>query len=278
MTDSVAGGAITPTWGGPDGQLESQALPGGGVRLTLTYDTARVPTARTYTRISDGVVIASDSVVENQRGQWIAHTSDAGARTYTYDRLGRLTAVDDTSMATGACTSRRYGFDTHTNRTSLSSAAASSCPGTTGGAMSTTSTYDSADRLVTTSGANGSAWTYDKLGRIVAMPTADGAAVASTGYFVNDLVASQEVPGVQRSTWTLDPLQRFAQQSTFAWVNDAWANSTESLNHYDGGQRRTIVDRRRPDPAGQGLPVRRRHGRRRRGPDRQGRQPCLAAG
>jgi len=232
MTDSVAG-TITPTWG-PDGQLESQTLP-GGVRLTITYDTARVPVARTYTRIDNGGVIASDRVEENQRGQWITHTSDTGVRTYTYDRLGRLTGVDDTP--TGAkCTSRRYGFDTHTNRTSKSTATATAgttCPGTTG-ATTTVSTYDSADRLLSTSGANGSAWAYDKLGRITAMPTADGAAVATTGYYVNDLVATQEVPGAKRSTWTLDPLQRFDKQSTSTWVNGAWGTATVSLNHYDG--------------------------------------------
>ncbi|NNH09175.1 RHS repeat-associated core domain-containing protein [Cellulomonas fimi] len=66
------------------------------------------------------------------------------------------------------------------------------------------------------------------------MPTADSTAVATTGYHVNDLVAAQEVPEVERTTWTLDPLQRFHEQDTFAWVNGAWANSTESLNHYDG--------------------------------------------
>lgn len=233
LTDSVAGD-IVPTWG-PDGQLESQTMP-GGVNLTIGYDTARVPTSRTYTRASDGVVVASDTVVENHRGQWISHTTTAvGAQTYAYDRLGRLT--DATQTHAGVCTARKYGFDTHTNRTSFTTATGATglpCPTTTGVPATVTSTYDSADRLVTTTGANGSAWTYDQLGRITAMPTADGSKVASTGYFVNDLVASQEVPGVERTTWTLDPLQRFSQQNTFAWVNNAWANSTESINHYDG--------------------------------------------
>lgn len=229
-TDSV-GGTITPTWG-PDGQLESETLP-GGVKLTLTYDTARVPVARTYTRASDGAVIFTDSVVENHRGQWLTHTSTTGVRDYTYDPLGRLVGVNDASVTTGTCTSRSYGFDNHTNRTSFTTATAATCPGTTG-APAATSTYDSADRLVATSGANGSAWTYDKLGRITAMPTGDGTKVATTGYFVNDLVAAQEVPGTERTTWGLDPVQRLSKQNTFAWVNNAWANSTETVNHYDG--------------------------------------------
>ncbi|GIG41258.1 hypothetical protein [Cellulomonas phragmiteti] len=49
------------------------------------------------------------------------------------------------------------------------------------------------------------------------MPSTDGSGAATTGYFVNDLVASQEVPGVERASWSLDPLQRFATQATFAY-------------------------------------------------------------
>lgn len=231
ITDSVAG-VIVPTWGA-DGQLESQTMP-GGVKLTIGYDTARVPVSRTYTRISDGAVIASDQVLENHRGQWISHTTlDAGTRTYGYDLLGRLTAVDDQST-NGTCTSRRYGYDTHTNRTSAStSSAQGTCPGLTG-ASTVTSTYDSADRLVATSSGNGEAWTYDAFGRITAMPTPDASAVAATGYYVNDLVASQEVPGVKRTAWTLDPVLRLAGQHDFAWVNGAWVNDTEQVMHFDG--------------------------------------------
>lgn len=233
LADSVAG-TIIPTWGA-DGQLESQTLP-GGVTLTMTYDTARVPVARSYTRTSDGTVIAADSVVENHRGQWIRHTTPANVRDYSYDRLGRLTSVNDTSGATNQCTTRTYGFDNHTNRTSFTTAtgaAASACPGTTG-ATTVTSTYDTADRLVSTTEPGGNTWAYDQLGRITSMPTENGTKTATTSYFVNDLVATQEVPGTKRTQWGLDPLMRFDNQDTFEWVNNAWANSTETVNHYDG--------------------------------------------
>lgn len=233
MIDSVAG-ETRPVWG-PDGQLAHQFLP-GGVAMSLRYDAARVPVARTYTDMQSGEVIWNDSVVENHRGQWVKHTSWTGQRTYQYDRYARLVGADDVQFAGAACTSRRYGYDVNSNRTSFSTATGEwgePCPGATGGST-TTSTYDSASRLVSTSGGNGSAWAYDAFGRTTAMPTADGAAVASTGYFVNDLVATQEVPGVEKAAWTLDPLQRFSTQSTFAWVNGAWANSTEQVIHYDG--------------------------------------------
>ncbi|MFF3065754.1 RHS repeat-associated core domain-containing protein [Oerskovia sp. NPDC057915] len=233
LADSVAG-TIIPTWGA-DGQLESQTLP-GGVTLTMTYDTARVPVARSYTRTSDGTVIAADSVVENHRGQWIRHTTPANVRDYSYDRLGRLTSVNDTSGATNQCTTRTYGFDNHTNRTSFTTAtgaAAGSCPGITG-ATTVTSTYDTADRLVSTTEPGGNTWAYDQLGRITSMPTENGTKTATTSYFVNDLVATQEVPGTKRTQWGLDPLMRFDTQDTFEWVNNAWANSIETVNHYDG--------------------------------------------
>lgn len=233
ISDSVAGD-ITASWG-PDGQLESQTLP-GGVTLTLGYDTARVLVSRTYTRTADETVIAQDSVVENHRGQWITHTTPGGVRNYTYDRLGRLTQVNDTSAATETCTTRTYAYDTHTNRTATTTATGDetgACPSTTG-AATVTSTYDSADRLVTSSGPGGGSWAYDAFGRTTAMPTADGAATASTSYFLNDLVATQEVPQTKRTEWGLDPLMRFSTQDDYAWVDGAWANSVEKITHYDG--------------------------------------------
>ncbi|WP_264031020.1 polymorphic toxin-type HINT domain-containing protein [Cellulosimicrobium sp. SH8] len=233
ISDSVAGD-ITASWG-PDGQLESQTLP-GGVTLTLGYDTARVPVSRTYTRTADETVIAQDSVVENHHGQWITHTTPGGVRNYTYDRLGRLTQVNDTSAATETCATRTYVYDNHTNRIASTTAtgdATGTCLGTTG-ATTATSTYDSADRLVTSSGPGGGSWAYDAFGRITGMPTADGAATAATSYYLNDLVATQEVPQTKRTQWGLDPLMRFSTQDDYAWVDGAWANSVEKITHYDG--------------------------------------------
>ncbi|MCF4123704.1 DNRLRE domain-containing protein [Antribacter sp. KLBMP9083] len=241
QTDSVAGD-IVPTWG-PDGQLESQALP-GGIKLTIGYDAARVPVKRTYTRVSDGGLITSDSVVENHRGQIIQHAgSDTGTSTYTYDRLGRLIRTDDRAVDT-SCTTRAYGFDTHTNRTSLTTATAAAgqaCPGagvaTAAGATTTTSAYDSADRLVSTSGSGGSLWAYDAFGRITSMPATDttGQTVTATSsYYLSDLVASQEVPGVERTTWGLDPVMRHATQDDDTWLNGEWADDTKKTFHFDG--------------------------------------------
>jgi RHS repeat-associated protein len=228
FTDSVAG-TISATWG-PDGQLDSEVLP-GGVQLDIEYDAARVPVRRTYVRESDGVVIASDGVVENHRGQWVRHTSDAGVRDYAYDRLGRLVEVHDTGTLTATCTTRTYGYDTHTNRTGSGTAT-----GETGQACpmvdqpTVTTTYDTADRLVASSGDAGGAWVYDPLGRVTSMPS-DGAQVMN-GYFVNDRVASQEIPGSAKVSWGIDPLLRRSTSTSQAWADGAWGAPTTKVSHY----------------------------------------------
>lgn len=228
ITDSVAG-TISATWG-PDGQLQTETLP-GGITLSIGYDPARVPTSRTYTRTSDGVVIWTDSVVENHRGQWVQHDSTTGTATYAYDRLGRLVGATDTLVVSGVCTANTYGYDTHTNRTSFTTATgAANAPCPTTPTTTVTSTYDSADRLV--SGFGGSGWTYDPLGRITSMPGGDGTGVVGNEFFVNDLIAAQEVPGQARVEWALDPLQRRSRYEEFAWVNDAWASSVTKVSHY----------------------------------------------
>lgn len=229
FTDSVAG-TFGATWG-PDGQLESQSLP-GDVTLRISYDPARVPVARTYTRTSDGVLIAADSVVENHRGQWVKHSSDTGVRTYGYDRLGRLSSVTDKASIAGACTTRGYGYDTHANRTQFASAtgeAAADCPTAD---LQSTATYDSVDRLVT-SVAGGDQWRYDPLGRVVSMPSVTpGGTAVENGFYVNDLVSSQTIPGEAKVAWSLDAIQRRSGFTTSAWVDGAWADAVTKVSHY----------------------------------------------
>jgi len=234
FTDSVAG-TISATWG-PDGQLESEQLP-GGVTLSISYDPARVPVARTYTRDSDSKELWHDSVVENHHGQWIVHSATTGIVTYTYDGLGRLTSAAETlDVQSGVCTTRGYTYDAHSNRTSRSSVTATvagteNCPASTGDPSPTTYTYDSADRLVSTTADAGAGWTYDPWGRTTSMPTGDGASVVN-GFYVNDLVASQTIAADTRFTWDLDPIQRRQTNTQQTWVNGAWQESATKVAHY----------------------------------------------
>ncbi|MBX9246209.1 DNRLRE domain-containing protein [Actinotalea ferrariae] len=229
ITDSVVADTLSATWG-PDGQLETQSLP-GGVTLTIGYDAARVPTSRTYTNASSEV-IWEDSVVENHRGQWISHTSTTGTATYSYDRFGRLIQATDDLWKNLGCTVRAYGYanSPRSNRTQFATASGPSeqCPTVTLGAP--TATYDTADRLLSTASDAGVPWVYDPLGRITSMPAAGD--TVTNKFYVNDLIQQQTQVGVSRTTWTLDPLHRRSTNTIDAWVGDAWGNSATKVSHY----------------------------------------------
>ncbi|MGY1843129.1 polymorphic toxin-type HINT domain-containing protein [Modestobacter sp. SYSU DS0875] len=242
VQDSVAG-TISATYG-PDGQVTSQTLP-GGVELRIGYDANRAPVTRTYLRSSDEEVIASSAVVENSSGQWVTHTTAAGAKQFTYDRLERLTDVRDLNGGTSTCAWRKYAYNDRGGRTALKTAVSDTSVCADPGAVGTPSvsavsyTYDSADRLVTESAVPAGAWVYDPLGRTTTAPVrgSPGATVANE-YFVNDLVAAQTIPGVARQTWALDAIGRFASYSNAAWAVGGdgvagWQEAVTKVSHYD---------------------------------------------
>ncbi|WP_399498488.1 DNRLRE domain-containing protein [Streptomyces sp. P17] len=216
-TDSVAG-VFTATYDA-DGSVSSETLP-GGYTLAQTEDTSGSATRRTYTRDSDGTLVYSDSVTESVHGQVTSHAGWSDQR-YEYDAVGRLTAVDDTVET--VCTRRTYGFDQRTNRISFGTAAATpgtDCP-TTGG-TTTTSTYDSADRIT------GAGYSYDAFGRTTALPTH-----GTVGYFTNDLVYQQTANG-KRQTWQLDAASRFRSWKVESGSGTTWTQTASKVNHYDG--------------------------------------------
>ncbi|WP_328913120.1 MULTISPECIES: DNRLRE domain-containing protein [unclassified Streptomyces] len=218
VTDSIAG-AVTAAYDA-DGTVNSQGLP-GGYTMTEDHDPAGQATSRLYTRTSDGTVLVSDTVTETVHGQDATHTGTPGvtaSQNYTYDKTGRLTQVQDTSTD-AVCTTRTYTFDKNTNRKTLATAvAAPDADCTTTGATTTTSTYDTADRLVTTG------YTYDAFGRTSALP---GSTLA---YYANDLV-QQQTAGTQRQTWTLDSALRFRAFTTEANTG-TWTQTASKTNHY----------------------------------------------
>ncbi|MGW4031211.1 DNRLRE domain-containing protein [Streptomyces sp. NPDC004838] len=215
-TDSIAGD-FEATYDA-DGSVVAEKLP-GGYTLKETNDTTGSTLNRTYTRDSDNTIVYTDSVTESAHGQVSSHAGWSD-QTYRYDATGRLTAVEDTTDT--ICTRRTYAFDARTNRTSLTSAAGSSganCP-TTGG-VTTTSTYDSADRLTTTG------HTYDAFGRTTALP-----GNGTIGYFTNDLVHQQTANG-KRQTWQLDANLRFRSWTTETGSGSTWTQTASKVNHYD---------------------------------------------
>ncbi|MEV6736237.1 DNRLRE domain-containing protein [Streptomyces sp. NPDC051104] len=221
LTDSVAG-TFTGTYDA-DGILNSESLP-GGYNLAITTDTAGNQTGREYTT-SDGTSVAADTAEYSAIGQQLGHTQTDGPSidsAYAYDSAGRLTQATDSS-GTG-CTTRAYGFDGNSNRSSLKTTS-DDCDSSTDDATTVTTSYayDSADRLVN------SGYAYDAFGRT----TTSGSTALS--YYTNDLVASETV-GSTRNTWSLDAAYRPGLQTTLTQGTDGtWTDSTKVTNHYGCG-------------------------------------------
>ncbi|OEJ22255.1 sugar-binding protein [Streptomyces subrutilus] len=221
MADSVAG-TVTADYD-VDGAVVKETLP-GGYTMRQNLGSPGLPQQRTYTRDSDGTVVLTDAVTESVHGQRLTHTGGAGQtenQDYTYDAIGRLTKVADTYA--DVCTQRTYGFDKRSNRTSLntvSGAPGADCP-TTGG-TTTTSAFDTADRIVD------AGYIYDKFGRTTAMP--GGTALT---YYNNDFV-EQQTSGNTRQTWALDPAQRIRSFKTESNASGTWTQTGAKTNHFAG--------------------------------------------
>ncbi|WP_371800297.1 sugar-binding protein [Streptomyces sp. NBC_01707] len=215
-SDSVAG-ASQVTYDA-DGLVSTEKLP-GGYTLSIGTDPTGATAARTYTRDSDGTTVYTDVVTQTADGQVAAHAGWSD-QSYGYDAAGRLQRVDDT--ADTVCTRRTYGFDSRSNRKTLTSAVAApgtDCP-TTGGTTAT-STYDSADRIVN------AGYTYDNLGRTTVAPG------STTAYYANDL-AYQQTAGTQRQTWQLDSALRYRSWKTETGSGTSWTQTGSKVNHYSG--------------------------------------------
>ncbi|MFF9376643.1 DNRLRE domain-containing protein [Streptomyces griseoluteus] len=221
LTDSVAGSftAIYDT----DGNLTAETLP-GGYTLGLTVDTTGKQVRREYTD-STGNSVLADSAQFTVHGRQVGDVQTDGTtteRSYTYDGVGRLTRAAD--RTDGGCAIRDYTFDTHSNRTALSSAS-DDCDSSTDDAVTQklTHTYDSADRLTD------AGYVYDAFGRTLN----DGATELS--YYANGLVRS-ETKGDRRNIWDLDAAGRLARTTAQSQgANSAWTTTGTVVSHYADG-------------------------------------------
>ncbi|MEW1723208.1 DNRLRE domain-containing protein [Streptomyces sp. NPDC093109] len=216
-TDSIAGSFQAGY--DANGSVSTEKLP-GGYTLTVTEDTAGTAVNRTYTRDSDELTVYSDTVTESVHGQNTTHAGWSD-QTYRYDKVGRLTSVEDTAGM--VCTKRTYTFDKRTNRTSRTTATGENgedCPAIGGATQN--STYDSADRLLD------AGYVYDGFGRTTTAP-----GNGTIGYYANDLVHRQTIDG-RRQTWQLDAGLRFRSWTTETGGGIDWALTGSKLNHYDG--------------------------------------------
>ncbi|MFC6084679.1 DNRLRE domain-containing protein [Sphaerisporangium aureirubrum] len=216
ITDSAAG-TFTAAYDAA-GNLAVQTAP-NGLTANIRYDGNGRETGLTYTKA--GVRWLAFEAVPDAEGR-LAETSgpNGSLQRYSYDAAGRLVRVADTYDT--ACTTRVYGFDADTNRTSLAT-----YPGSADGACSTATapstvnhTYDKADRITD------SGYTHDPFGRVTTLPAggAAGNAAVTVGYHAGDMVGSL-TQGTSTKTFTLDPLGR---------VRTVTSSGGVQVNHYSG--------------------------------------------
>ncbi|MFD8562948.1 DNRLRE domain-containing protein [Streptosporangium canum] len=205
-----------------NGQLIQQAYPNWLI-AEYRYDNAGNDVALTYTKDQNRWLEFTNTPGVNDTVA--AATSPASRQDYTYDTAGRLTKIADTYNQ--QCTTRAYAFTPNTNRSRLDTygpGASGECT-TTATPATTSYTYDEADRLTNPG------YTYDAFGRTTTVPAAhaSGGADLTIGYHADDMVASIQQAGVNR-TFTLDPEGRIRNT-----VQTGGTRPGTMVNHYDGG-------------------------------------------
>jgi RHS repeat-associated protein len=210
------------------GKPTTETYPNG---LTATYDydnagdaTDLTYTLPTYSGGTAGTLGFTD--VSDAAGQTVLAESALSTQNYSYDNAGRLTQVQDS--VDGACTTRSYGFNQQSDRTSLSSYAANddgTCQATTA-ASTVTNSFDAADRITN------SGYTYDQLGRTLTVPAAglaSGTSALSTAYYDTDMPVSL-TQGAAAKAFTLDPAGRYRTEVD----TTSGTETMRTVNHYSG--------------------------------------------
>ncbi|SCF47104.1 YD repeat-containing protein [Micromonospora marina] len=149
--DDSQAGQLTGSYDA-DGNITSETWPNGiavntevnevGDRIGLVYVKAGCP--------SGDCTLYTESAVQSVHSQRRMGASSLSLQRFDYDKVGRLTVVED--AVGGQCTTRRYNLSTSSNRNSLieyGPAAEGNCQSDTA-ASTRTWTYDNADRVTST--------------------------------------------------------------------------------------------------------------------------------
>jgi RHS repeat-associated protein len=201
LTDSEAG-TFTAAYDA-EGNMVEEGLPDGLVAKTA-YDEAGETTGLSYVKTNYCSVKCTWLEFAAKRsiyGQVLSRTSTFSSQTYAYDKLGRLTKVEDKAQG-GECGTHVYNYDKDSNRTkfiSYNPGAEGACSTSSGETLKEYK-YDGADRLIGPSKP-----TYDSFGRITSLPSkfAGSGGALTTSYFSDDMVASQSQAGLT-NTYALD--------------------------------------------------------------------------
>ncbi|MEU1731182.1 DNRLRE domain-containing protein [Streptosporangium sp. NPDC020145] len=203
-----------------EGQTILESYP-NGLATSRRYDSTGKQTGLTYGKGGTNWLAFSQTFDSLGR---VASSGNASSsfQKYSYDGAGRLSKVLDTYQ--GNCTTRLYGFDANSNRTSLVTHGAGTGGACSDSTPSTTrsSVFDAADRIVD------AGYVYDAFGRTTKIPADQvrGSGELQATYHANDMVASLDQGGQQKS-FTLDPLDRIRSTTT---IGGSQAGTT--TNHY----------------------------------------------
>jgi RHS repeat-associated protein len=196
-----------------------------GMKAEYSFNPAGEATSLEYiktTHCTSSCTWYSDHVTPSIHGQWRSQASSLSTDEYTYDGAARLIEAKETPAGKG-CTTRLYGLDEGTNRTSLITRP----PGAEGKCSSEGGTterhlYDEADRLVDDSVG------YDPFGNTTTLPGSDaGGGELTSGYYADDTLATQKQNG-ETNVYNLDPAGR-----TRETVSSGTTNATVT-SHYAG--------------------------------------------
>jgi len=240
ITSAGAGSTVFTMGYNADGSPQRVGY-GDALAATYGYDEAGNNTSLDYQNSADDDLAGFGSQLDvNGLVQESSSTASAATQDYSYDRQGRLTTVQDTRD--DACTTRVYGFDATSDRTSLDTYG----PADDGSCQSATITqtrswsYDDGNRITN------AGYSYDNLGRTLTVPAADTNAAGDTAasdlqisYYANDMAASltQTVTGTDgalqtnQNIFALDPDGRINQVTT----TSNGAETTKETYEYDDG-------------------------------------------
>ena len=207
-----------------EGNMTSETYPNG---MTATY--TRNPTGETVgleyvktTYCTEKCTLFNETSIPSIHGETLTRSSTLANDNYTYDAVGRLTQTTETPVEKG-CTTRIYGYDEDSNRTSLTTRE----PGTGGkcateGGATETHTYDTGDRLTDTGVS------YDSLGNITKLPANDaGGHELTSEYYADGQVQKQSQNG-QVNTYFYDPAGRIRKTIAEGTIK------LTTINHYAG--------------------------------------------
>jgi YD repeat-containing protein len=203
-----------------EGKLATETYP-NTMKASYTYNAVGATTAISY--VKEKATWFSDAVVPSIHGEALAQRSTLATEAYSYDTGGRLTQTQETPVGKG-CTTRLYGYDEESNRTSSTTRESGSAQCATEGGTTEAHVYDEAERLID------GGIRYDALGNITKVPAADaGGSELSTAYDVDGQVAHQSQNG-ETFAYGYDPAGRTREKTA------SGNSSGTTVLHYMGGE------------------------------------------